>query len=56
MSAKHRNSKKKKTHKQGKMENKIMKEHKYNNLLKVFLRVKEMTSAKVDTLLHISKV
>lgn len=57
MSIKHiRNSKKKKTHKDGKLENKVMKEHKYNNLLKVFLRVKEMTSAKVDTLLHISKV
>lgn len=38
------------------MENKVMKEHKCNNLLKVFLRVKEMTSAKVDTLLRISKV
>lgn len=56
MSIKHIRNSKKKTHKEGKLENKVMKEHKYNNLLKVFLRVKGMTSAKADTLLHISKV
>lgn len=33
-----------------------MKEHKYNNLLKVFLRVKGMTVQRRDIHTHISKV